>query len=317
MDLRWLEDVLVLLEEGNLSRAARRRAITQPAFSRRIRAFEHWLGQDILDRQCNRVHLRKGLRDSETEIRTLVRRLGELQRRVRSAESAGRTVTLTAQHALAQSMMSDLILLSRRELGAIGFRLLTADRSECISTFVRGDAELLVCYIAPGDPNLMFDESFVQTILGQDALLPVLDPALARDPLAEDLAEIGYPESSYLGQVLVRAQRNGDLRLPKALPVCDTEFSTAAREMALRGLGLAWLPASLVGHDVRAGRLADLSAVFGSAPMKIALYARPDAGPDAALVAGVAGLTGRLARLVDPPPFGADLDAGTAKPSTA
>ena len=31
MDLRWLEDVLILLEEGNLTRAAQRRAITQPA----------------------------------------------------------------------------------------------------------------------------------------------------------------------------------------------------------------------------------------------------------------------------------------------
>ena len=290
MDLRWLDDVLVLLEEGNLSRAARRRAITQPAFSRRIRAFEHWLGQDILDRETNRVHLRKGLRDSEAEIRTLVRRLGELQRRVRSAESAGKTVTLTTQHALAQTMMCDLILSTRRELGAISFRLLTADRSECISTFVRGDAELLVCYIAPGDPNLMFDESFVQTILGRDALLPVLDPALVRDPLPEDIPAIGYPESSYLGQVLARAERNGDVRLPKAQPVCDTEFSAAAREMALRGLGLAWLPASLVATDVQAGRLADLSALFGRAPIKIALFARPDASPDAALVAGIARL---------------------------
>ena len=46
MDLDWLDDVLVLLEEGNMTRAARRRNITQPAFSRRIRGFEDWLGTD-------------------------------------------------------------------------------------------------------------------------------------------------------------------------------------------------------------------------------------------------------------------------------
>ena len=37
MDLRWLDDVLILLEEKNMTHAAARRNITQPAFSRRIR----------------------------------------------------------------------------------------------------------------------------------------------------------------------------------------------------------------------------------------------------------------------------------------
>ena len=55
MDLRWLEDVLILLEEGNMTRAANRRNITQPAFSRRIRGFEDWLGTPVLERKVNSV----------------------------------------------------------------------------------------------------------------------------------------------------------------------------------------------------------------------------------------------------------------------
>ena len=46
MDFRWLEDALILIEERNLSRAAARRNVTQPAFSRRIRALEDWVGID-------------------------------------------------------------------------------------------------------------------------------------------------------------------------------------------------------------------------------------------------------------------------------
>ena len=57
MDLRFLEDVLILLEEGNMTRAAARRNITQPAFSRRIRAFETWLGVEVLDRGVNSVEI--------------------------------------------------------------------------------------------------------------------------------------------------------------------------------------------------------------------------------------------------------------------
>ena len=44
MDLNWLEDFLALAEHRNFSRAAEARNVTQPAFSRRIRAMEEWVG---------------------------------------------------------------------------------------------------------------------------------------------------------------------------------------------------------------------------------------------------------------------------------
>ena len=50
MNLSWLEDFLVLSASGNFSRAADERHMTQPAFSRRIRALEEWLGADLFDR---------------------------------------------------------------------------------------------------------------------------------------------------------------------------------------------------------------------------------------------------------------------------
>ena len=61
MDMQWLDDVLVLLEEGNMTRAAARRNITQPAFSRRIRGFEDWLGTTVLQRGTNRVDISAAL----------------------------------------------------------------------------------------------------------------------------------------------------------------------------------------------------------------------------------------------------------------
>ena len=75
MHLQSLDDVLVLLEEGNLSRAAARRNITQPAFSRRIRGFEDWLGVEVLDRHTNRVDISQALISNEGEIRALIARL--------------------------------------------------------------------------------------------------------------------------------------------------------------------------------------------------------------------------------------------------
>jgi DNA-binding transcriptional LysR family regulator len=67
VDTRLLDDVLALLDEGNLSRAAARRNITQPAFSRRIRSFEDWVGIPLLDRETNRIELHPTLAANAAE----------------------------------------------------------------------------------------------------------------------------------------------------------------------------------------------------------------------------------------------------------
>ena len=50
MNLSWLDDFMSLAGSGNFSRAAEDRQMTQPAFSRRIRALEGWLGTELFDR---------------------------------------------------------------------------------------------------------------------------------------------------------------------------------------------------------------------------------------------------------------------------
>ena len=52
MDLDWLKDFLALAQEKNFSRAADARHVTQPAFSRRIRALEDWMGTPLFERSA-------------------------------------------------------------------------------------------------------------------------------------------------------------------------------------------------------------------------------------------------------------------------
>ena len=65
MDIMWLEDFIKLADEGNFSRAAEARNLTQPAFSRRIRALEDWVGATLVDRDTHRIAL--GTEDAATE----------------------------------------------------------------------------------------------------------------------------------------------------------------------------------------------------------------------------------------------------------
>ena len=57
MNLSWLDDFLALAASGNFSRAADERHMTQPAFSRRIRALEEWLGAELFDRSSQPAKL--------------------------------------------------------------------------------------------------------------------------------------------------------------------------------------------------------------------------------------------------------------------
>jgi hypothetical protein len=57
MELIWFEDYLALAETLNFSRAAEARHVTQPAFSRRIRALEAWIGAELFTRTTHGVAL--------------------------------------------------------------------------------------------------------------------------------------------------------------------------------------------------------------------------------------------------------------------
>lgn len=50
MEIKWVEDFLSVVETLNFSRSAKLRNVTQPAFGRRIRSLETWLGAELFDR---------------------------------------------------------------------------------------------------------------------------------------------------------------------------------------------------------------------------------------------------------------------------
>ena len=72
MNTQILQDALTLIEEGTMSAAAARRNVTQPAFSRRIKALEEWLGVTLVERFANRVELTSDLIDREGELRAIL-----------------------------------------------------------------------------------------------------------------------------------------------------------------------------------------------------------------------------------------------------
>lgn len=286
MDLRWLDDVLVLLEEGNLTSAAARRNVTQPAFSRRIRAFEDWLGAPLLDRQANRIEIGQALFANEADIRALVARIGEMRTNLAEFDQSKSTIAIAAQHAPFVSSFPDMAARAKAALPKHSFRLRAANLEDCVTTFLRGDAAMLLCYEAETARPLDFGASVVRGDWGVDHLVPVVGGTLryavtSNGNLPLSTPSVAYPPDSYFGKVLNRSERVFGTPEYSRNPVGVTAFSSGAKELVLSGLGVGWLPFSMVHREVTSGELVSLAHQFGQEPLRIAIFA--DAQNDVAM----------------------------------
>src|SRR5437660_3355498 len=107
MNLSWIDDFMALAASGNFSRAADERHMTQPAFSRRIRALEEWLGTDLFDRSSQPARLTvagEWFQDIAHELMARVARIpGEAQA---VAETSSTTLRFAATHALSFTFLT-------------------------------------------------------------------------------------------------------------------------------------------------------------------------------------------------------------------
>ncbi|WP_108837166.1 LysR family transcriptional regulator [Tateyamaria sp. Alg231-49] len=278
MDMQWLDDVLALLEEGNMTRAAARRNITQPAFSRRIRSFEDWLGTPVIDRKTNRIDISPALQSNEVEIRALMSRMKELRTKIAHHDAAASTIAISAQHAPVYSTFPDMALRARTAFPQVRFRVRPGNLSDCVALFLRGDTNMLLCYEAEGAMTLQFGPNVVRGKWGNDYLIPVVGGALRytiRDTgtLPSDTPAIVYPENSSFGALLHKRERPFGTQAHSANPVCETAFSSGIREMVLNGLGVGWLPFSMAYREIETGDLISLANRLGQEPLEVAVYA--------------------------------------------
>ncbi len=182
MELAWLEDFIALVEAGNFLRAAERRYITQPAFSRRIRALEAWVGAPLFDRTPT-VHLTPPGERFRPIVEETLRRLYLGREEVReSALESAETLHFAATHALSLTFFPTWLrgLEAREPLGA-SVRLVADNMAACERMMLLGQAQFLLCHHHPGAASSLEPDQFRSTHLGDDVLLPVSAPSAKGD----------------------------------------------------------------------------------------------------------------------------------------
>ena len=270
MNLSWLDDFLALAESGNFSRAAEERHMTQPAFSRRIRALEEWLGTDLFDRRTQPARLTAAgewFRPTAQELLARVARVPDEARAVAQAQAT--TLRFAATHALSFNFLSGWLRSLEPQVAVGPITLVSDVLARCEALLRAGEVQFVMGHAAAGSANdpLAVDHPFV--CIGHDRLLPVCAPGTA-----SPMPQLSYSAESGLGRI-VRAVRGAAPERTVAQPVFTAHLASVLRTMALDGRGLAWLPHSLVADDLAAGRLVPAAPAQAPIELEIRLYRAP------------------------------------------
>jgi LysR family transcriptional regulator, hypochlorite-specific transcription factor HypT len=279
LELKWLEDFLAVAGSGNFSRAAEARNVTQPAFSRRLKALEMWIGVPLLDRSSYPITLTlagtKFLPIAETAVRNLHN--GRIE--VRAASTADETTLRFAMpHSLAVGFFPTWWQLVDNAKSDTTAKVIADNFHDCIEMLLHGTCHILLCYQNESVPNPLSASGCAGMAIDYDRLVPVSAPDKHGKPLHQldaknvnPVAFLNYAPDAFLGKVTASLLNKAASRLNLELRY-ESAFAEAVRAQTLVGAGMAWLPRSLISSDLRDGRLVEAGKNLPKADLEIWLY---------------------------------------------
>jgi DNA-binding transcriptional LysR family regulator len=279
MGLRFLEDFLKLAETGNFSRAAEERNVTQPAFSRRIKSLENYVGVPLIDRRTYPTSLTPAgvaFRDAALDM---VRSLHEARRRAREAAAVDLTlVRVAALHSIAIHYYPLHYRVLQQHVGPFTVHMTCDSMHNCVQSFVEGTSQYLAVFSNPAVPIFVSASNHPFLVVEQDRLIPVCAPATDGSPRytlpgkpSAPRPYLCYGPSAYLGklldELLGRETHQASLSV-----VYQDDVAEALKSMAVAGYGIAWLPRRTMMNELAARRLVQCGDERWVLPLDVRVY---------------------------------------------
>ncbi len=280
MDFSWFRDLGNLAQTGNFSQAAELGHISQPAFSRRIKAIEGWVGVTLVDRSKHPVALTSaGVQMLEAGQQALAR-LETERNQIREAQSLPENyvVTFGAQHSIGWRFYPAWLQAFEEAYGPIISRLRADDLPACLKDLKDGELDFVIAYDSAFAQGVTGEPGLESVLIGQDTLIPVCKCGSDGEPLFEigtnTSLEIPYlrfganaPIGHHIEPLLKTHDLKGRLRV-----VYENSMAGALRIRAREGTGVAWLPRSLVAPDLQAGLLTQIGDPLWEIRLQIRLH---------------------------------------------
>lgn len=272
----WLRDLIALHSAKSFSRAAERRNISQPAFSRRIRALEDWVGAPLIQRDSVPLELSEVGRRLLPIAMSIIGQLEEIEDEIACRrDRTRRVVRIAAQHSLATTALPSQLNLLHRDIPRLETHVVSANLIDCIDQLNSGSCDIVICH-THASVNLQVNlEKFEILHVSEDVFIPVATPSAAAHggwSLPSDrlnpLPLLAYEDESFLGIML------HNLLTKKKIHVLNRHvdsYSEALKKCVLTGLGAAWLPSSLIESEIAQNELIVIGGDEYSVMLKISV----------------------------------------------
>ena len=249
MELRQLEYLVAVVEEGSFTRAAQRERVAQPAVSAQIRRLERMVGQQLLTRSSREVRrteagaaLLPHARAALAAVRAAQHAVDEVADIVRGAVAIG-TVTLHPVDVAA--LMADF----HRDHPQVELTLLTDNSDELLVGLADGRLDLAIVSVAA---DVMPDG-----LDGVPITDEIIEAAVALDHPLRRRATVTLPELCQLPLISLPVGTGLRSRLDEACAAAgvrprigfEATNPQELADLARHGLGVAILPRSMARGD--------------------------------------------------------------------
>ncbi|WP_151703562.1 LysR family transcriptional regulator [Nitrincola alkalilacustris] len=278
-ETRWMEDFLALASTQSFSRAAERRHVTQPAFSRRIKSLENAVGVTLVDRSTTPVALTPEGQLFLVTARSIVGQLHESIARLRGLQPhEQQVIEVAAAHSLAFTFFPDWLSTLGDLTHNLSIRLVAMNVEDAIVALREGQCDLMQVYY-DSYATLQLDPAIFPSIqLSETLMLPVCKPNADGEPIysldsqnEDPLPYLAYTSGAFLGRTVRLLLKHDPVRL-RLKTVYETAMAEGLKGMALQGRGIAWMPRLCIERELEEKRLVVCGSAQWQTPLEIRLY---------------------------------------------
>jgi DNA-binding transcriptional LysR family regulator len=275
VDIGCLQSFLALAEHQSFTRAAAAQHLSQPAFSRRIRALERWLGEVLVDRSTFPVTLTPAGAKLRGRASQAVAGLDAIRDQVgERRRTPPEAVRVAVTHTLATTYFPAWWA-SCAAPSPMPCSLLAANTLDGYDLLARGGCELLLAYADPAGPPAIPDVDVDWIVVTEDWLAPYSSvtagkvdftlPGTASHPVPV----VAHGPGAFLGQVTDRILGGHDLHLT---PVVHSDLTSALGALVQAGVGVGWLTTNIAARGCAAGALRQVGDASLAARLEVRLY---------------------------------------------
>ncbi|WP_369310076.1 hypochlorite stress DNA-binding transcriptional regulator HypT [Providencia rettgeri] len=271
IETKWLYDFLTLESCRHFSHAAEQRNISQPAFSRRIKALEEAIGVELFDRTTSPLQLSEEGKVFHSQARSLLQQL-----ECNLNELSGHNILslpnikIAAAHSLSLTLLPKLV----HALSGFGeefvYHVEAIDVVQVVNALREGKSDFIISF---------YDEDLMQSPFScLNVFESELYPICAADEFGKPLFDIyqpqvpllNYTSASYMGRLVNR--RLSEFGAINSKTLFMSSMSELLKNMALDGHGIAWLPIYSVVNELKEKKLVCLDTPELTIPIQAYIY---------------------------------------------